>query len=159
MVVQLNCFSDEQTNTPPIWTEIVTDIRKEVISALGWSHCAFPKGPGVLVVQLHTAEAKTGIYRKAGQRIFPFQLLQELEMGARFAKTNKQHYLSCWLEVCTSPVQHMAFLASSSREQHDPSTQQRSLTMLRCVPQLPNNKSGVEFKTSPHPRAVGVLEC
>lgn len=27
-----------------------------------------------------------------------------------------------------------------------------------CVPQHPNNKSPVEFKTSPHPHAVGMLE-
>lgn len=38
-------------------------------------------------------------------------------------------------------------------------TQQQSLMILRCVPQLPNNKTGVEFKTSPHPHGVGVLEC
>lgn len=44
-------------------------------------------------------------------------------------------------------------------EQHGSSTQQRSLTILRFVLQLPNNESGVEFKTSPHPHAVGVLEC
>lgn len=55
------------------------------------------------------------------------RLLQELEMGARFAKTKRQHYLPCRLEVRTSPAQQMALLACYSREQHDPSAQERSL--------------------------------